>query len=117
MPGRECALKGDGAVCLVAGDCGSGAVAGLFGDNGTFVANPFAVVLESDMLERFGENRGTLVLDIVGDRKGCGGEMRAVFCRLGMRWFASFEMCGDGAWSRDKTRDVADGRASFFQKL
>ena len=110
-------MEGNGAVGFVAGDGGSGAVALLFGDDGTFVANPFAVVLEGYLLERFGENRGTLVLDIVGDCKGCGGEMRAVFCRLGMRWFACFEMCGDGAWARDKTRDVADGRTSFFQKL
>ena len=43
--------------------------------------------------------------------------MRAFFCRLGMRWFACFETRGDGAWARDKTRDVADGRASFFEKL
>ena len=73
LPGREWALEGNGAVGFVAGDGGSGAVALLFGDDGTFVANPFAVVLEGYLLERFGENRGTLVLDIVGDCKGCGG--------------------------------------------
>ena len=101
MPGWECALQGNGAVGLVAGDGGSGAVAGLFGDDGALVANPFAVVLESDLLKRFGENCGTLVLDIVGDR--------LVRC--------CFETRGDGAWARDESRDVADGRASFFQKL
>ena len=97
---RERTLKRNGAVCHVAGNCRAAAVAGLFGDNSAFVANPFAVVFKRYLLERFGESRGAFVLDAVGDG-GC-------IC---------FEACGYSVWACHESRDVTDCRARFFQDV
>ncbi len=96
---RERTLERDGAVGFVAGDGRAGTVALLFGDDRALVTDPFAVVLERNFLERFGENSGTFVLDGVGD----GGR--------------GFETGGYGAGTCDETRDVADGRACRLEKF
>ena len=97
---RERTLECDGAVCCVASDCGAAAVAGLLGDHGAFIADPFAVVFERNLLERFGKNRGTFMLDAV--ENGC------ITC---------FEACSDRVRARDESRDIADGRACLFQDV